>query len=215
MVRELCSFAKSKNVSWSKTVNGVFVEFLDKSTIRIDRELSELDLFSLEFINVLGKYTDYVIVSGYVAILLGRARASEDIDVIIPKFDFSTFQSFYDDLEREGFYCLNASEDDTIFQVLKNGSPIRFSRNEQVIPNVELKWAENKFDRMTLEKKITVKLPEGDIYISPLEMQIAFKEEVLKSPKDMEDAQHIRDVAQEYLSEDTIEKYKGMLSEFY
>ncbi|KXA90707.1 hypothetical protein AKJ62_00020 [candidate division MSBL1 archaeon SCGC-AAA259D14] len=191
------------------------MEFLDKSTIRIDRELSELDRFSLEFIDVLKKYTDYVIVGGYVAILLGRARASEDVDIIVPEFDFPTFRSFYDGLEKEGFYCLNASENDTIFGYLENGSSIRFSRNEQVIPNVELRWAENKFDRITLEKKITVKLSEGDIYISPLELQIAFKEEVLKTPKDMEDAQHIRNVAQEYLNENLIEKYKVMLREFY
>ncbi len=191
------------------------MEFLDKSTIQIDRELSELDRFSLEFIDVLKKYTDYVIVSGYVAILLGRARASEDVDIIIPKFDFSTFQSFYEDLESEGFYCLNAADEEPIFKYLENGSPIRFSRDEQVIPNVELKWAENKFDRITLEKKITVKLSEGDIYISPLELQIAFKEEVLKTSKDMEDAQHIRSVAQQYLNEDLIERYKVSLREFY
>ena len=60
------------------------MEFISKNNIKIDRELSELDIFTLDFINVLKKYTKYVLVSGYVSILLGRSRASEDIDVIIP-----------------------------------------------------------------------------------------------------------------------------------
>ena len=63
------------------------------SAIEIDRELSDLDCFTLDFVNILERHTNYVIVSGYVAILLGRARASEDIDSIIPKIDFSMFQS--------------------------------------------------------------------------------------------------------------------------
>jgi len=40
----------------------------EKSTITIDRELSDLDHFALEFIEILEKYTPYVLVSGYVAI---------------------------------------------------------------------------------------------------------------------------------------------------
>jgi len=67
------------------------MKFIDKKTIKIDREISDLDNFTLDFIKILEKNTDYVIVSGYVAILLGRARASEDVDVIIPKIDFPKF----------------------------------------------------------------------------------------------------------------------------
>ncbi len=191
------------------------MKFLDRSTIQIDRELSELDRFSLDFVNILKKHTDYAVVSGYVAILLGRARASEDIDVIIPKIDFSAFQSFYNDLKENAFYCLNASEDTIIFDYMKSGSAVRFAKEGQVIPNVELKRAKNRFDRISLEKKITVNLPKGEIFIGPLDLQIAFKEEVLKTPKDLEDASHIRDVAREYLNEGSIRKYRRMLRDFY
>ena len=68
------------------------MKFTDKKTIQIDRELSDLDKFTLDFVKILKKHTKYVIVSGYVAILLGRARASEDVDIIIPRIDFSTFK---------------------------------------------------------------------------------------------------------------------------
>ena len=67
------------------------MKFIDKKTIHIDRELSDLDTFAVNFTKILQKHTAYVIVSGYVAILLGRARASEEIDIIIPRIDFSTF----------------------------------------------------------------------------------------------------------------------------
>jgi hypothetical protein len=50
-----------------------------------DKVLSELDIFVLDFLNILKTYTDYVIVSGYVTILFGRARGTEDIDIIMLK----------------------------------------------------------------------------------------------------------------------------------
>ena len=58
------------------------MEFADKNTIKLSKELSELDKIVIRFIDILKKYTDYVIVSGYVAILLGRDGGTEDIDII-------------------------------------------------------------------------------------------------------------------------------------
>jgi len=84
-----------------------------------------------------------------------------------------------------------------------------------LIPNIELKFEKNKFDKIALEKTLTVKLPQRQLYISHLELQIAFKEVVLKSPKDIEDARHIRDVAEGYLDDKLIQKYKEMLCDFY
>ncbi len=52
-------------------------------TIRLDKELNALDEFVLHFVNSIK--SDYVIVSGYVSILFGRARMSEDVDDLIPK----------------------------------------------------------------------------------------------------------------------------------
>ena len=74
------------------------------STIKIDRDISDLDHFALDFIDILKKHTNYVVVSGYVAILLGRARASEDIDIIIPKIDFTRFRSLLQELNNNDFF---------------------------------------------------------------------------------------------------------------
>ena len=63
------------------------MKFIGKRTIRLDKEINELDELVFKFVKILETYTSYVIVSGYVAILLGRDRGTEDIDIIIPKLD--------------------------------------------------------------------------------------------------------------------------------
>ena len=57
----------------------------EKKTIKLERELSNLDEFVLDFVNLLD---NYVIVSGYVSILLGRSRTTEDVDLLLPKLRF-------------------------------------------------------------------------------------------------------------------------------
>jgi len=191
------------------------MKFIDKTTIKIDRELSELDHFALDFIDILKKHTKYVIVSGYVAILLGRARASEDIDVIIPKIDFLIFQSLYKDIKKNGYYCINAEKDLDIFEYLKDNLAVRFARKNTMIPNIEFKWTKNEFDEISLKNSIEINIGKFSICVSQLEMQIAFKEMVLRSPKDLDDALYIKDVAKEHLDFKLIEKYKEMLYGFY
>lgn len=191
------------------------MKFIDKNTIKIDRELSDLDRFTLDFIKILEKYVEYVLVSGYVSILLGRARVSEDVDIIIQKIDFSTFQALFDKLKANDFYCLNAEKDSKIFEYLQDDLPVRFAKKDKIIPNIELKWAKHRFDRFALENTIYVKLPKAELKISNLELQIAFKEEVLKSPKDLEDAEHIKNIAKGYLNNKLIQKYREMLRGFY
>lgn len=190
------------------------MKFISKNIVQIDRELSDLDKFALDFIKVLRKYTKYVIISGYVSILLGRARSSEDIDIIIPPLDFMKLKQLLRDLKDNDFYCLNADKQETIHSYLKDKLAVRFAKNDTVIPNIELKFAKNKIDELTLNNIIKVRIGKKEIIISHLELQIAFKEVVLKSPKDMEDAKHIRNVAKEYLNNQLIEKYRKMLHDF-
>ena len=191
------------------------MKFIDKKTIEIDRILSDLDKFTLDFIKVLEKHVKYVLVSGYVAILLGRARASEDVDVIIQKIEISKFQALYRELLKNDFYCLNAKKDKVLYDYLKDNLAVRFAKKGNTIPNIELKWAKHEFDDLALENTIEVKLSEGNLKISHLELQIAFKKEVLKSPKDLEDARHIEKIAEKYLDNSLINKYRESLREFY
>lgn len=186
-----------------------------KGSITIDRNFSELDKFTLDYIKILRKHTKYVIVSGYVSILLGRARVSEDIDITIPKCDYLKFQKIVSELQKKGFYCLNATKPERIFEYINEKFAVRFAKKGTVIPNVELKFAKNIFDDISLNKTLQVNVGQEEYIISNLELQIAFKEIVLKSPKDMEDARHIRNVAKGYLNERLIKKYEVMLHDFY
>ena len=66
--------------------------------IKINRDLTELDLFVMEFIEVLKKHSDYLIVSGFVSISTGRTRGTEDIDVLVPVVNENKFNELFNDL---------------------------------------------------------------------------------------------------------------------
>ncbi len=57
------------------------MEIIDEKNIKLDRELNELDLFVLDFVKILEKQVKYVLISGYVALLFGRSRTTEDVDL--------------------------------------------------------------------------------------------------------------------------------------
>jgi len=63
----------------------------------IEKAPSELDKL---VVSVTGAFdavgVDYAVVSGYVAVLFGRARATEDIDVIVEEFDEPTARQLVD-----------------------------------------------------------------------------------------------------------------------
>jgi hypothetical protein len=191
------------------------MRFIDKTTLEIKREISDLDRLALDFTTVLEKHTPYVIVSGYVSILLGRARASEDIDIIIPKIAFPKLKKLVHDLKEKGFYGINEEKDSDIFEYLTEGLAVRFAKQNTMIPNIELKWAKNRIDDLALQKTISVILSQGTLRISNLELQIAFKEIMLKSPKDREDARHLQKVAEGYLDKQLLQHYKEMLRDFH
>ena len=103
----------------------------------------------------------------------------------------------------------------TIFSYLEENLAIRFAQQDAIIPNIALKWVKNTFDSISLNDRVTVRIGEHIMYISPLELQIAFKEIVLQSPKDLEDAAYIKEVGHDSLDMSLIQKYREMLHGFY
>ncbi len=187
------------------------MEIINSKTIKLDKEINELDKFLLEFVKILEKHARYVIVSGYVSILFGRARATEDIDILIEPITKEKFELMWREIERNGFWCLNADSCEDAFNMLKENIPIRIARKNEIIPNIEVKVCKSCVDFETLKERVKVMLNEKEIFISPIEMQIAYKEEKLKNEKDMEDALHLREVFSEIISEEKIQKYKEMI----
>lgn len=154
----------------------------------IDKEFTKLDEFVIDFIAVLDKAKiEYVIVSGYVSILLGRSRATEDVDILIPKIDFSRFKELWDNLGE--FECMN-SDLEKSYETLEQGPNIRFYKKSRFIPNIELKFSKNELDEYTLKNKYKIIAKEHVFYVSPPHLQIPYKL-FLGSEKDIEDARFL------------------------
>jgi len=186
------------------------MKFLDKKTIKLDKVLNKLDKFVLDFIEILKKHSDYVIVSGYVSILFGRSRATEDIDLLIPKITEQLFFAFFKEISKK-FYCLNSSKPEELYEeYLLNNNAIRFAYKNKVIPNIEFKFAKTSIDFEALKEKLIVKIGDKELFISPLELQISFKKYVLSSDKDLEDAEHLINVFKENLNPLLLKKYKRL-----
>lgn len=175
-----------------------------ENKILFDRELSELDEFVIKFVNILNKNKiNYVLVSGYIAILFGRSRETEDIDIILEKISFEKFENLWDAIEKE-FECLNTSSSKEAYEkFLLNQTSIRFAYPGEFIPNMEIKFPKKEFERETLNNKTIVKSEKYSFNISNLEKQIAFKL-FLGSEKDLEDARHLWNIFKENLNKQEI-----------
>lgn len=73
-----------------------------KDSLEIKRVLSDLDNFLLNFVKILNLLKiRYVIISGYVAILFGRSRATEDIDMFVDNIGKETFTRLLKEIEKK------------------------------------------------------------------------------------------------------------------
>lgn len=177
-----------------------------KREIICEKILSNLDKFVLDFVSCV---EDYVIVSGYVFILLGRTRATEDVDLLIPQMTERDFLKFWKEIYNLGFWCINTSEPEKAFNLLK-GHAIRFAKEGRPVPNIEFKIIKNDLDRYSYENRIKVVLKDCVFFISPLELQIAYKlflaadgtDEELQSDKDIEDARHLYKLFKDKINKD-------------
>jgi hypothetical protein len=188
------------------------MEFINEKTIKIERDLSELDKLVLDFISILQKHSPYVLVSGYVAIVFGRTRTTEDVDFFIERMDKETFSKFYFELKKGGFWSVNVDSEEELYSILNDGLSIRFALDGQVVPNMEVKFVKDGLDRFTIDNKIKLMTKGGDLWISRIELQIAYKKFVLKSQKDMEDARHLQGLLE--INDETLNKYKELIKEY-
>jgi hypothetical protein len=187
------------------------MEFIDKKTIKLDKIPTLLDEFVIDFTKILQKHAKYVIVSGYVSILFGRSRATEDIDIIVEKMSKNRFYDFYSDLQKNGYWCVNIENKDEILRMLLDNLAVRFAKKPNIIPNVEFKFVKNSLEENVIKTSLDVIMSSGRIKISNIELQIAYKEKVLKSDKDLEDAKHLEMVFKDRMNNKLLEKYRKML----
>lgn len=185
------------------------MEFIwSKQGIRIeDKVLTTYDEFALAFVEILeSEGVRYVLLSGYVALLFGRSRQTEDIDLVIEDLDADQFRRLWNRLS-ERFECLNSNDAKTAFnKYLNNKTAIRFSWPGKYLPNMEVKFVHQPLEQEALDHRVEVRLNEQQLFISPIELQIAFKL-FLGSDKDIEDAKHLHIIFNEHLDRDALRRY--------
>lgn len=185
------------------------IELRDDELI-VERAPNELDKLAIEFTAVLDDLgIQHVYVAGYVAILTGRSRATEDIDVLLERLDESRTRRLIDRLKAEGMWGPAMPLDDA-HEMLAGGDNIWVAPDDQVIPHVEAKFVRDQADRASLENAITAHIAEAEIPVGPLELQIAYKL-YLGSRKDFEDAVHLYTLFEESLRTGELERWVGKL----
>lgn len=178
----------------------------------LSRERSELDRDVIEFTSVLDENgVDYVIVSGYVAILTGRSRSTEDIDIVLGSLSESQLDQLADRLEMEGYWGLSMPLE-KLSEMLTDGDRVRIAEEEELYPNFELWLASNDVEREALSTAIEAELGDDSVTISSIELQIAYKLRLAQGTgstngKDFEDALHLYLTFEDQWKRDQLETY--------
>ncbi|MBS3079191.1 hypothetical protein J4218_03670 [Candidatus Pacearchaeota archaeon] len=182
-----------------------------KDKIIFEKELNSLDKFVIDFTLILDKIgIKYVLVSGYVSILFGRNRSSEDIDMIIEEITFEKFKELWIELENN-FECVNTDNLEDAYNIYLNSRhSIRFSRKGEYIPNMEIKFQKIEIEKWVLENRFLVLLNEYGLFISRIELQIPFKL-FLGSEKDIEDAKYLFSMFKDKIDMDLLKEFNRKL----
>ncbi len=186
-------------------------EFKDNQII-FDKELSSLDKIVLKFTKILDKEKiEYVIISGYIAILFGRSRGTEDIDLFIEEMSLEKFETLWGAIEKAGFECINVFNPREAYkEFLLNKTSIRFAEKGNFQPNFELKFPTSDLSKYSISNKVKVYLNKHKINTSRLELQIAYKL-FLGSEKDIEDATHLWDLFKNKIDQTLFNKFATKL----
>jgi len=179
---------------------------LRDGTLLVEREPNDLDELAILFSTLLDEVgIGHVFISGYVAILTGRARATEDIDVLLARTTSDKIDRLVTKLEDNGLWG-PAMPLDSMEEMLEDN--IWVARDGEMVPHLEAKFVSDEYDRASLENRITAKLisVNEELPIGPLELQIAYKL-YLGTPKDFEDALHLHSLFEESLSTPALERW--------
>jgi hypothetical protein len=185
-------------------------EFKDRK-IKLQKEFNELDNFTLRFTELLNRgKIKYVVVSGYVAIMFGRNRNSEDIDIITEHLSWEKFSNLWDSVIKDFDCIITPDKRDAYESYLSQKLSLRFSNKRQFIPNIEMKFEKNPLDSWSLDNRVEVAMNGNSIFISPMELQIAFKL-FLGAEKDIEDAKHLYNIFADKLDRELFEGFLAKL----
>jgi hypothetical protein len=191
------------------------------NTITFEKELSKLDELALDFAEGLrDSEIEHVFLSGYVPILFGRNRSSEDVDCICMPISFEQFTRFWEKMEKD-FECIITKVMENAFnEYLRKGTALRFSKKGKFIPNVEFKFATTDMHFKAIYNSLEVIINGRKLNIAPFEGQIAYKL-FMGSEKDIEDGRFLFKLFEEHLDKvklitylEALEVPKGTVREY-
>jgi len=175
--------------------------------LKINKKVTKLDEFAFNIINIIKKYTKYVIVSGYVSIFFGRSRATEDIDMLVKKIDYDRFLKMYNEFLVKGFE-FNIDDPKSLYgDYLMNDTAINIWKKGFPLLRMEIKIAKSLGQKIVIENPIKIMLGNQEILFSQIEAQIAYKRYILAAEKDLEDARHL-EIVFEDINKEKIKYYK-------
>ena len=188
---------------------------IENDMIVINRDLNELDKFLRDFLDVLKKHSDYLVVSGFVSISTGRTRGTEDIDLLVPIMDERGFEKLFKGIIDSGFWCYQGDSSKGVYDYIKHKDNIRFARKGQMFPNIEFvpidETRKVKFFEFNHPQKM--KIRDFEFKIPPIEFEILYKEIVLAGEKDIADARHLRTFFKEIIKEERLKEYEEIIKE--
>jgi len=174
------------------------VELTDRGLV-VDREPNQLDELAVGFSEILSRLDiDHVFIAGYVAILAGRSRSTEDIDVFIERCSAERIDELVAELEREGYWG-PAMPLPEMYGNLSNETNIWVAPDGEMTPHLEVKFPSDEFDDASLANAVDAHVGGHTVPVGPLELQIAYKLS-LGGRTDLEDAAHLYIVFGETLS---------------
>lgn len=181
------------------------IELTDRGLV-VDRAPNRLDELAIDFSEILSRFDiDHVFVAGYVAILAGRSRSTEDIDVFIERCAADRIDDLVVELKREGYWgpAMPLSE---MYGNLANDTNIWIAPDGEMTPHLEVKFPGDEIDDTSLVNAVDAHVGGHTIPIGPLELQIAVKLS-LGGRTDLEDAAHLYTLFGETLSRSRLEMW--------
>lgn len=177
--------------------------------LKITKTITKLDQFAFDVIEIIEKYTNYVIISGYVSIFFGRSRATEDIDMFIEKMSYDKFLKMYEEFVLKGYEFTVDNPQSLYKDYIEKNDPINVWRKNFPLLRMEIKAALKPSQKQVLNNPVAILIRGRKIKFGPIESQIAYKKYVSKSEKDIEDARHL-EIVFEGLDPEKIKYYKEL-----
>ncbi len=180
--------------------------------VSVGKEITKLDEFVLKTIRFIKQRAEYVIISGYVSIFFGRARATEDVDIFIKSVTKEDFCKLYEEMVQNGYEWTIDNCEELYNDYLLAGLSICVWEKDFPLLRIEMKYASKLSQLLAFKDKIIVKFKDEELFMGSIEQQIAYKKYIAKSDKDLADAKHLELVFKD-LNLSKIQEYRKLFEE--